>query len=79
MESAVKISNKMSIKATIKFLIIFLPIFGLLVGIGVGLIVGNSTFATPFQLYGQIGAIVFPSVGLMILGLSYLFKQINSI
>ncbi len=79
MESAVNISNKMSVKASIKLLLIILPIFGLLVGVGIGLIVGNSTYETLFQLYGQIGAILCPSLALMILGLSHLFKQVNSI
>jgi len=79
MESAVNISNKMSVKASIKLLLIILPIFGLLTGVGIGLIVGNSTYEAPFQLSGQIGAILCPSLALMIWGLNHLFKQINSI
>jgi len=69
----------MSVKASIKLLLIILPIFGLLTGVGIGLIVGNSTYEAPFQLYGQIGAILCPSLALMIWGLNHLFKQINSI
>ena len=79
MENAVKISNRNSVKATIKFLLIALPVFGLMVGVGLGLIVGNTTYSTPFQLYGQVVAIVFPSLAFMVLGLQQVFKQINSI
>jgi hypothetical protein len=79
LDTAITHSNKMDIKSTLKISLVLLPIFGLLLGVGLGLILGTQKFETTFDIYIKVATVLLPTVSLLILALTYYFKEIDSL